>query len=78
MAFEVQHREMPQNVHRTHPADSLLSDRCQVKKVEQVAEERDLGILITDDLKWSGATSVIFCSSKGYARHDQKNLQCSE
>ena len=30
-----------------------LTDVKGVKNVEQVAEERDLGILITDDLKWS-------------------------
>ena len=29
-----------------------LTDINVVKKVEQVAEERDLGILITDDMKW--------------------------
>ena len=32
---------------------TILTDVKGVKKVEQVAEERDLGILITDDLKWS-------------------------
>jgi len=29
-----------------------LTDVSRVKKVEQVAEERDLGILIKDDMKW--------------------------
>ena len=29
-----------------------VTDVNRVKKVEQVAEERDLGILIKDDMKW--------------------------
>jgi len=41
---------MPQNVYWSQLADSLISDRCQWSKAK---EERDLGILITDEMKWS-------------------------
>jgi len=43
-----------------------LTDVKGVKKVEQVAEERDLGILITDDMKWRNqlnSTQLNWCNS---------------
>jgi len=65
---------MPQNVYWSQLADSLISDRCQWSKAK---EERDLGILITDEMKWSkqcnSAAAKAVC-----ARHDQKNFKHSQ
>ena len=35
-----------------------LTDVNGVKKLEQVAEEKDLGILYTDDMKWSNNSTI--------------------
>ena len=44
---------MPQNVYWSQLAVYYLTGINGAKQIEQVPEERDLGILITDEMKWS-------------------------
>ena len=58
------------------PTDYYMTGVNGAKKIEQVPEERDLGIFITDEMEWSkpcnSAAAKAVC-----ARHDQKNFQHS-
>jgi len=59
------------------PTAYYLTGVNGAKQVKQVPEERDLGILITDEMKWSkrcnSAAAKAVC-----AWRDQKNFQHSE
>ena len=59
------------------PTAYYLTGVNGAKQIEQVPEERDLGILITDEMEWSkpcnSAAAKAVC-----ARHDQKNCQHSQ
>ena len=59
------------------PTAYYLTGVNGAKQVKQVPEERDLGILITDEMKWSKQCNSVAAKAV-CARHDQKNFQHSQ